>query len=151
MGAMAKRDYYQVLGVSRGASEAQIKAAYRQLARKHHPDVNKSPDAAEKFKEATEAYEVLSDKDKRKLYDRFGHAGPNAGPGRPFGQRAYTRAAGRADIAQEFVHHLETGEAVHATLDMTFNLDAMAILDAGVRSATTGRCETVDDAHSRIG
>jgi len=79
---MSKRDYYEVLGVSRGASEADIKRAYRKLARKNHPDVNKAPDALDKFKEATEAYEVLSDSEKRQMYDQFGHAGaPRMGPG----------------------------------------------------------------------
>jgi DnaJ-class molecular chaperone len=81
---MAKRDYYDVLGVSRGASDADIKRAYRKLARKYHPDVNKSPGSIDKFKEATEAYEVLSDKKKRGMYDEFGHAGGprmSAGPG----------------------------------------------------------------------
>ena len=72
---MAKRDYYEVLGVRRGASDLEIKRAYRKLARKHHPDVNKSPDAVKKFREATEAYEVLSDSKKRQMYDQFGHAG----------------------------------------------------------------------------
>ena len=84
---MAKRDYYEVLGVDRTASEREIKAAYRKLARKHHPDVNKSPDAPKMFKEATEAYEVLSDPEKRRMYDQFGHRGPT---GHPFGTgRAY--------------------------------------------------------------
>ncbi|MBI5724116.1 MAG: DnaJ domain-containing protein [Planctomycetes bacterium] len=76
---MAKRDYYDVLGVPRGANEAQIKSAYRKLARKYHPDVNKASDAAAKFNEATEAYEVLGDPQKRKQYDQFGHAGPESG------------------------------------------------------------------------
>ena len=79
---MAKRDYYDVLGVARGASDADIKRAYRKLARKYHPDVNKSPDALDKFKEATEAYEVLSDREKRRMYDQFGHTGaPRVGGG----------------------------------------------------------------------
>jgi len=80
---MAERDYYDVLGVGRDASEAEIKAAYRKQARKYHPDVKKSPDAAERFKQAKEAYEVLSDPKKRKIYDRFGRAGPPAGFARP--------------------------------------------------------------------
>ncbi len=77
---MNKRDYYEVLGVSRGAEEAEIKKAYRRLARKYHPDVN--PDdkkAEEKFKEVQEAYEVLSDAEKRARYDQFGHAGMGTG------------------------------------------------------------------------
>ena len=78
---MAKRDYYDVLGVRRNASAAAIKSAYRKLARKYHPDVSKAADAAEKFREATEAYEVVSDPKKRKLYDQFGHAGLSGGPG----------------------------------------------------------------------
>jgi molecular chaperone DnaJ len=76
---MAKRDYYEVLGVSRTASADEIKKAYRRLAMKHHPDRNKDDDSAEaKFKEAKEAYEVLSDADKRATFDRFGHDGLKA-------------------------------------------------------------------------
>ena len=69
-----KRDYYEILGVDKSAGGAEIKKAYRQLALKFHPDRNKSPDAEAKFKEINEAYEVLSDKQKRSAYDQFGHA-----------------------------------------------------------------------------
>ncbi len=75
-----KRDYYEVLGVEKNASAAEIKSAFRKLAKKYHPDLNKDdPSAAEKFKEAQEAYEVLSDEQKRSQYDRFGHAGVGTG------------------------------------------------------------------------
>ena len=70
---MNKRDYYEVLGVDKNASEADIKSAFRKLAKKYHPDVSKEEDAAEKFKEAQEAYAVLSDAQKRSQYDQFGH------------------------------------------------------------------------------
>ena len=78
---MNKRDYYEVLGVSKDASEAEIKSAFRKLAKKYHPDVSKEPDAAEKFKEAQEAYAVLSDENKRRQYDQFGHAAFSGGAG----------------------------------------------------------------------
>ncbi len=74
---MAKRDYYEILGVPRGASDDDLKSAFRQLARQYHPDVSSEPDAEEKFKEINEAYAVLSDSEKRAAYDRFGHAGVN--------------------------------------------------------------------------
>lgn len=79
---MSKRDYYEVLGVSKSASDGEIKKAYRQMALKYHPDKNpNNKEAEEKFKEAAEAYEVLSNADKRKRYDQFGHAGLGAGGG----------------------------------------------------------------------
>nr|MBP7497993.1 DnaJ domain-containing protein [Bacteroidales bacterium] len=77
---MEKRDYYEVLGVSKDADEAQLKSAYRKLALKYHPDKNpNNKEAEEKFKEAAEAYEVLSNAEKRKNYDQFGHNGVKGG------------------------------------------------------------------------
>ena len=79
---MSKRDYYQVLSVSKNASEAEIKKAYRRLAMKYHPDRNPDDKEAEaKFKEAKEAFEVLSDSQKRAAYDQFGHDGVRMGAG----------------------------------------------------------------------
>ena len=71
---MNKRDYYEILGVDKNADDKEIKSAFRRLAKKYHPDVSKEPDAAEKFKEAQEAYAVLSDPDKRSKYDKYGHS-----------------------------------------------------------------------------
>ena len=79
---MAKRDYYEVLGVTKGASAEEIKKAYRKMALKYHPDKNPGDKQAEEnFKEAAEAYDVLSNPDKKARYDQFGHAGMNAGGG----------------------------------------------------------------------
>ncbi len=82
MATQAKRDYYEVLGVERSAGEQDIKSAYRKLAMQHHPDRNPgNPEAEEKFKEASEAYSVLIDAEKRARYDRYGHAGVSNGAG----------------------------------------------------------------------
>ena len=83
---MADRDYYQILGVGKNATDAEIKKAYRKLALENHPDRNKSKEAEGKFKEATRAYEVLSDPQKKQAYDQFGHAAfeQGAGQGNPF-------------------------------------------------------------------
>jgi curved DNA-binding protein len=97
---MAKRDYYDVLGVARTASADEIKAAFRKLARKFHPDATKNdPKSTERFKEAQEAYEVLSDAAKRKNYDEFGHAGVGATPGAggdPYEAYRRSQAGGRS-------------------------------------------------------
>lgn len=94
----AKRDYYEVLGVSRAVTKEELKKQYRSLARQYHPDVNGEPDAGERFKEISEAYEVLSDDDKRAAYDRFGHAGVGNGGFGGFDQGF----GGFADIFEEF-------------------------------------------------
>ncbi|MBL8747252.1 MAG: DnaJ domain-containing protein [Phycisphaerae bacterium] len=103
----ASRDYYEILGVARGATADQIKSAYRRLARELHPDVNKAPDAAKKFNEVQEAYDVLSDKSKRENYDRFGTAEPGFAEGPPGGGRrggtyTWSNVAGRPTSAGDF-------------------------------------------------
>jgi len=107
---MTKRDYYEILGVSRGASAEEIKKAYRQLARKYHPDTaGNDPAATERFKEAQEAYEVLKDNKKRQAYDRFGHAGlkmdgggAGPGPGRRYQWSSSGGAPGGFDFSEIF-------------------------------------------------
>jgi molecular chaperone DnaJ len=81
--ATTQRDYYEILGVERGASEADVKKAFRKLAREVHPDVSTAPDAETRFREAAEAYEVLSNSETRELYDRYGHAGLRSGGFQP--------------------------------------------------------------------
>src|SRR3954466_10019597 len=130
--ATTERDYYELLGVPRDADDVQIKKAFRALARKLHPDVSDDPDAEERFKEVAEAYEVLSNKETRQLYDRYGHAGLRSGGFQPhftdfgslgdifsvfFGEDAFggTATRGRAtrggDVAVEL--QVELVDAAH--------------------------------------
>ena len=98
-----KRDYYEVLGVDRGADDSAIKSAYRKLAKKYHPDVNPGDKEAEKkFKEATEAYGILSDPQKRKQYDQFGHAAFEQGGGGAGGGFGGFGGFGGADMGDIF-------------------------------------------------
>ena len=95
-----KRDFYEVLGLSKGAGDDEIKRAYRKLAKQYHPDLNKEPDAVEKFKEVQEAYEVLSDPQKKATYDQFGHAGLDGQAG--FGGGGFSGFGGFEDIFSSF-------------------------------------------------
>ena len=129
-----KRDYYEVLGVPKDATEADIKKAYRKLAAKYHPDVNHEPDAVERFKEINEANEVLSDPEKRSRYDQFGFAGvdPNFNPaaGNPFGGAGFGDFGDLGDLfgsffgggrsAQRSANSPVRGEDVGARVEVTF-------------------------------
>jgi molecular chaperone DnaJ len=122
---MAKRDFYEILGVNRDASEEDIKKAYRKLAMKYHPDRNPdSKDAEEKFKEAKEAYEILSDSQKRAAYDQYGHAGvdPQAGMGGGFGSGSFADAFG--DIFGDIFGGGRGGRSnVYRGSDLRYNLE----------------------------
>ncbi|MGH2936034.1 MAG: DnaJ C-terminal domain-containing protein, partial [Gaiellaceae bacterium] len=129
--ATTERDYYELLGVSRGADEGEIKKAFRRLARELHPDVSDAPDAQERFREVVEAYEVLSKSETRELYDRYGHAGLRSGGFQPghfdfgslsdlfaafFGDDLLSARAGRSrgpDLAAEV--EIELVEAARGT------------------------------------
>lgn len=100
--ATGQRDYYEVLGVPKNADANELKKAYRKLAMEYHPDRNKSEDAAEKFKEINRAYEVLSDDQKRSVYDRFGHAGVDGQAGGAGGFEGFTHFDGFGDIFDAF-------------------------------------------------
>jgi molecular chaperone DnaJ len=168
---MATRDFYSVLGVPRGASQQEIKRAYRKLARKHHPDVNPGNKAAEtKFKEISEAYEILSDPEKRRRYDQFGPEGFAAGargpePGGGFGGFDFggfdfgSGASGDlGDLLSDFFGQREharasgpgKGEDLHYSLDIHFK-DAIHGVSTEINLQKHSRCDRCGGSGARPG
>lgn len=156
---MSKRDYYDVLGVSRDASKDELRKAYRRLAMKYHPDRNPdSADAEDKFKEAKQAYEILSDDEKRAAYDRFGHAGvdPNAaGPG-----GAGMGGAGFADVFGDIFGDIfgggQRGPQVYRGSDLRYTLDitleqAANGFDTEIRVPSWDTCESCSGSGAKAG
>ncbi len=143
---MTKRDYYEILGVNRDASDEEIKKAYRRLAMKHHPDRNpENPKAEEHFKEAKEAYEVLSEAEKRAAYDRFGHAGVDSGAqgfggGQGFG--GFADAFG--DIFGDIFGGGGRRSNVYRGADLRYNLE-ISLEEAARGSETRIRVPTMDE------
>ena len=162
MGVMAKRDYYTVLGINRDATEEEIRKAYRKLAMKHHPDRNPDDKASEeKFKEAKEAYEVLTDPKKRPAYDQFGHAGVEQGAGfgagrGPDGFGGFSDAFG--DIFGEIfgAQRRSGGNGVYRGADLRYNLElgleeAARGTEAKIRIPTLEACATCHGSGAKPG
>jgi molecular chaperone DnaJ len=166
---MAKRDYYEVLGVARNASEADIKKAYRRLAMKYHPDRNPDDKSAEaSFKEANEAYEILADGQKRAAYDQFGHAGvdPSAAAGAR-GAGGFYGAAGGASFADIFGDVFgdifgggggagRRGTQAYRGADLRYNLElsleeAVRGTEVHIRVPTLETCETCHGSGAKSG
>lgn len=160
---MAKRDFYEVLGVAKDASDEDIKKAYRRLAMKYHPDRNPDDKAAEeKFKEANEAYEILSNGDKRAAYDRHGHAGvdPNMGAGAGFG--GFGGAGGFSDIFEAFGDIFggggrgggggrpRGGADLQYTLELTLE-EAVRGTKKQIRFTTAAACESCNGTGAKKG
>lgn len=152
---MSKRDYYEVLGVSKSASPEEIKKAYRKLARQYHPDVNKEdPNAAEKFKEVSEAYEILSDSGKRTQYDQFGHQDPASGG---FGGASGFNGdfSGFGDIFDMFFggrggRGPQRGHDLEYELEVDFE-DAAFGVDEEIQIPRTETCTTCNGSGARPG
>lgn len=143
-----KRDYYEILGVPRSANPDEIKKAFRKLAKEHHPDRNNEEGSAERFKEVNEAYEVLSDENKRSAYDRFGHAGTQSGDFNGFGGFGF--GGGFGDIFDAFFGasaEAETasrpGSDIHARVNLTFEEAALGC----EKEITVNRVERCSRCH----
>lgn len=151
---MSKRDYYEVLGVEKGASKEEIKKAYRKLSKKYHPDINKEAGSDEKFKEIKEAYEVLSDDQKRAQYDRFGHTDPNQG----FGGQDFGGFGGFEDIFSTFFgggrrrdpNAPRQGADLQYTMTISFE-DAVFGKETDIQIPKEETCETCDGTGAKPG
>jgi len=162
---MSKRDYYEVLGVSKNATEAEIKKAYRRLAMRYHPDRNTGESAAEaetKFKEAKEAYEVLSDDQKRAAYDQFGHAGVDASYGGGPGGGGFGAGASFSDIFGDVFGDIfgggrpGGGTRAQRGSDLRYNLEltleeAVAGTTVKIRIPTSTECASCGGTGARKG
>ncbi len=155
---MSKRDYYEVLGVNRDASDDEIKKAYRKLAMKHHPDRNPdNPNAEEHFKEAKEAYEILSDTSKRQAYDQYGHAGVDQNAQGAAGFGGFADAFG--DIFGDIFGGGGGGgrrSNVYRGADLRYNLeisleDAARGAETQIRIPTMDECETCSGTGAKPG
>ncbi len=161
---MSKRDYYEVLGISKNASEAELKKAYRRAAQKHHPDRN--PDnkgAEESFKECKEAYEILNDSRKRAAYDQFGHAGVDPSMGGGYGAGAAGAGASVGDIFGDVFGDIfgggrggGGGQRVYRGSDLRYNLDlsleaAVAGTTVKIRVPTQVSCDACDGSGAKKG
>src|SRR5918992_2074017 len=172
---MAERDYYQILGVPRGASREEIHQAYRKLARKHHPDINPGNKNAEnKFKEIAVAYDVLGDEKKRKLYDEFGEAGLAAGfdPEKARSYQQWRQQSARSGGVYEFSgddfsdlfgglggmfgrgarsqNGPVRGQDIHSSMEIDF-LDAVRGFQTGITLERPVACDTCHGAGTKSG
>ncbi|WP_411953483.1 molecular chaperone DnaJ [Alkalibacillus sp. S2W] len=151
---MSKRDYYDVLGVSQDASKDEIKKAYRKLARQYHPDVSEEENADEKFKEAKEAYETLSDDQKRQQYDRFGHDGGQQGQG-GFGAEGFGDFSDIFDMffgggGRRDPNAPRQGQDLQYTMELSFE-EAIFGKDTSIQIPKDEDCETCDGSGAKPG